>query len=78
MTSKKDVLLLNAAQRGDLTQLKAILAQGANVDECDRDGTTALMFAANYRDCARTARRRCNPQPAQKTVWFDRVNVGSS
>src|SRR4028119_251755 len=42
----KDVLLLQAAQSGNFTQLQAILAQGANVDATDRDGTTAVMFAA--------------------------------
>ena len=46
MTSKTDLLLLKAAQSGNLTQVQALLAQGANIDAIDRDGTTALMFAA--------------------------------
>ncbi len=46
MTSKTDVLLLKAAQTGNLPQVQAILAQGANIDAIDRDGTTALMFAS--------------------------------
>jgi ankyrin repeat protein len=46
MISDKDVLLLNAARSGNFNQILAILTQGANVDATDRDGTTALMFAA--------------------------------
>ncbi|HEY9708877.1 MAG TPA: ankyrin repeat domain-containing protein, partial [Oculatellaceae cyanobacterium] len=47
MSSNLELLLRKAAQSGNLTQVQAILAQGANVDATDRDGTTALMFAAH-------------------------------
>lgn len=42
-----DVLLLKSAKSGDIKRLCALLTAGAKVDVCDRDGTTALMLAAN-------------------------------
>ncbi|MBD0390057.1 MAG: ankyrin repeat domain-containing protein, partial [Nostoc sp. C3-bin3] len=47
MTENNDTLLLKAAKSGDIKHLCALLAAGASVDACDRQGTTALMFAAN-------------------------------
>ncbi|MFM6122711.1 MAG: ankyrin repeat domain-containing protein, partial [Sphaerospermopsis kisseleviana] len=47
MIDKNDNLLLNAAKSGDIKRVGELLATGANVDGCDRNGTTALMFAAN-------------------------------
>jgi uncharacterized protein len=42
----ENTLLIQAAKRGDLPVVQALLAKGANVDSCDRQGTTPLMFAA--------------------------------
>lgn len=41
MTENNDTLLLKAAKSGDIKGLCALLAAGAKVDACDRQGTTA-------------------------------------
>lgn len=46
MTPNYDLMLIRAARSGDVKQVQALLAQGANANASDRDGTTALMFAA--------------------------------
>ena len=38
--------LPDAAYRGDLARLRALLAGGADVDAVDKDGDTALICAA--------------------------------
>jgi ankyrin repeat protein len=38
--------LIEAAQKGDLAQVKTLLTTGADVNARDHDGRTALMFAA--------------------------------
>ncbi len=45
MAMPTDQFLLHA-QRGDLDQLKAALADGTNVNALDTYGNTALMYAA--------------------------------
>ena len=47
--------LLDAARTGDVEQVRALLAQTADPDQPDLDGTTALHWAANRDDVA-TAR----------------------
>src|SRR5262245_15246986 len=44
MAAKTD-RLRRAAERGDLETVKALLRDGANVNEQDRDGGTALLAA---------------------------------
>ncbi|GBF91654.1 hypothetical protein Rsub_03958 [Raphidocelis subcapitata] len=47
--------LLSAASEGDASKLRELIAEGANVDEQDEEGRTALHFAAGYGEleCAR-------------------------
>jgi uncharacterized protein len=40
--------LMRAAASGDLTAVKALLAQGADVNATTADGYTVLMYAASY------------------------------
>ena len=45
-SSQFNSFLLQAAKRGDLYQVRALLDRGAEADALDRDGTTPLMFVA--------------------------------
>lgn len=45
MTTINDVLI-QAVKIGDIKRVQALLVTGADVNASDRDGTTALMFAA--------------------------------
>lgn len=47
MAKDNDTLLLMAVKSGDIKQVRALLAAGAKPDVSDRQGTTALMYAAN-------------------------------
>lgn len=44
--SSLDAALLDAVSKGDFARMQALLAQGANVNAGDKDGTTPLMMAA--------------------------------
>src|SRR5262245_10534421 len=46
------VLLVDAARNGDLTAVRALVQQGANVNDVEPDGTTALHWAAHRGDLA--------------------------
>ncbi len=46
-TGNKDTTLLKAVKSGDIKNVSALLAYGANVDTTDNHGNTALMLAAN-------------------------------
>ena len=48
MTANNDVLLLSAVKQGEVNKIPALLATGTSPDAKDDDGTTALMFAANF------------------------------
>jgi ankyrin repeat protein len=48
--TKLDASLLQAVRKGDTVGVKALLRQGANARARDKDGTTALMWAAVYGD----------------------------
>ncbi|GMR23345.1 MAG: hypothetical protein BMS9Abin37_1765 [Acidobacteriota bacterium] len=43
-------LFLSAARAGDVAEIRALLAAGADVDDADPDGRTALMLAAGGND----------------------------
>ena len=38
--------LFSAAEKGDLSQVRTLIAAGANVNAKDGDGVTALMYAS--------------------------------
>lgn len=42
----KDLALINFAMRGNVEQVKSLVAQGADINATDSTGWTALMFAA--------------------------------
>src|SRR6476469_6837768 len=46
MTAANNSAFLQAVRRGDVGQVQALLASGASPEAKDKDGTTALMFAA--------------------------------
>ena len=41
-------LLQKATQRGDVAEMRRLVANGRNVNERDADGDTALHYAADY------------------------------
>ena len=45
--SKNNASLLEAARSGDIKRVQTFLSTGASASVNDKDGTTALMFAAN-------------------------------
>ncbi len=56
-----------AAARGDLEGMVFALARGADVNDCNRDGQTALVFALER---ARGFSRRCGPLVTPEAVRF--------
>jgi ankyrin repeat protein len=46
MDSSHGISLIRAVKSGDMGQVIALLDRGASSNTSDRDGTTALMFAA--------------------------------
>ena len=48
----QELLFLSAARAGDVAEVRALLAAGADVNGSDPDGRTALMVAAGSNDKA--------------------------
>jgi ankyrin repeat protein len=45
--SEKDQQLIDAAEKGDIKKVKALIKAGADVNAKDKEGGTALMYAKN-------------------------------
>src|SRR3989344_5960603 len=43
-----NIALINAAQNGNLSEVKTLIQAGININAADQNGFTALMFASEY------------------------------
>ncbi len=55
LPSAKNAAVADAAMKGDLTAVKKLIAQGADVNDAQGDGMTALHWAAEHGDSAMAA-----------------------
>ncbi len=60
--------MLLALSAGDVELLKKLIGEGANVDEADEEGRTALHFAAGYGEVRGVERARSTAGGAARSA----------